>query len=290
MTENIFDVLTKKYTQLTKTERKVADFVFANKAAVQYYSIASFAENCGVGEASVFRFCKSLSLGGYNEFKLAVARSLMQNEVYNEKTEKAPSMFGKVVATDSFSDLCQKLYNSQVSALSQTIDLAKASDFERASTLLTAAKRVFCFGQGNSLILAMIAWSRFISVSKKFYCVEDSHLQATNAALCDEEDVILFFSYSGSTRDMMDILPAAKKNGARIILVTRFENSPAAKLADVVLMCGSNEGPLQVGSMAAKVAQLMVIDILFNEYWIKNERECEQNTEATAQIISKKLI
>ncbi|MEG1407944.1 MAG: hypothetical protein RSD23_08795, partial [Ruthenibacterium sp.] len=88
MNENIFDRMTEKYNKLTKTERKVADFVFANQVAVQFYSIASFAENCGVGEATVFRFCKSLDLGGYNEFKLAVARSLMQHEVSAKQVEQ----------------------------------------------------------------------------------------------------------------------------------------------------------------------------------------------------------
>lgn len=288
--ENIFDMMTKLYIEFTKTERKIADFVFANKNEVQYLSIASFAENCGVGEATIFRFCKRLNLGGYNEFKLAIARSLTQNELYNDTTDSRPPLFGKVVPTDSFEDICKKLYSTQVSALSQTVELAKESSFEQAANYLTRAKRVFCFGQGNSLVLAMIAWSRFISVSKKFYFVEDSHLQATNISLCDNEDVILFFSYSGSTREILEVLPVAKQNGAKIILITHFENSPAAKLADVILLCGSNEGPLQVGSMAAKVAQLMVIDILFNEYWMLNELSCEQNSEKTAQIISCKLL
>ncbi|MEG1407945.1 MAG: SIS domain-containing protein, partial [Ruthenibacterium sp.] len=179
---------------------------------------------------------------------------------------------------------------TQVSSLAQTVALAEEARFAAAADALMRAKRVFCFGQGNSLVIAMIAWSRFISVSKKFYCVGDAHLQSSNAALCDAEDVILYFSYSGSTRDMMDILPTAHKNGAKIILVTRFENSPAAQFSDTVLLCGSNEGPLQVGSMAAKAAQLMVIDILFNSYWMCNEKECEEHTQATAQMIARKLL
>lgn len=290
MIANIFEAMTKLYTDFTKTERKIADFVFTRKTDVQYLSIASFAESCGVGEASIFRFCKRLDLDGYNEFKLAVARSLIQNELQTDLADSSAPVYGKVLPTDSFADVCQKLYHTQVSALAQTVDLAKETSFAQAADYLTRAKRVFCFGQGNSLVLAMIAWSRFSSISKKFCYVEDSHLQATNIALCDSEDVILFFSYSGATRELLEVLPVAKQNGAKTILVTHFENSPSAKLADAILLCGSNEGPLQVGSMAAKVAQLMVIDILYNKYWMMNAQNCEQNLEKTAQIISKKLL
>ena len=40
---------------------------------------------------------------------------------------------------------------------------------------------------------------------------------------------------------------------AKTILITRFPKSPGATYADVVLQCGSREGPLQVGSVAARV-------------------------------------
>lgn len=288
--KNIFRLITDRYADLTKAERKVADFVFSNKHDVQYMPIATFAEDCEVGEATVFRFCKSLSLDGYNEFKLAVARALTQGQMYGSISNDEILVNGKVLPSDSFSDMCKKLYSSQVSALAQTIELATEDRFVTAAKYLSKARRVFCLGQGNSLVLAMIAWSRFISISKKFCFVEDAHLQATNIALCDSDDVVLFFSYSGATKEILEVLPTAKQNGSKIILITRFENSEAAQLADVVLLCGSNEGPLQVGSIAAKAAQLMVIDILYNEYWLQNEKECEENAQKTAQIISKKLV
>ena len=48
-------------------------------------------------------------------------------------------------------------------------------------------------------------------------------------------------------------------------LVSRFPKSPGGQLADLVLQCGSNEGPLQVGSVSARMAQLFVLDLLFTE-------------------------
>ena len=78
-------------------------------------------------------------------------------------------------------------------------------------------------------------------------------MQAMAAALSTPDDVILFFSYSGATKDMLDVLRPARRRGAKIILVTHFAKSPAAAMADVTLLCGSKEGQLQSGYVAAEI-------------------------------------
>ena len=75
----------------------------------------------------------------------------------------------------------------------------------------------------------------------------------------------LFRSYSGATRDLLEIAHLARARGAELILITRFPKSPGASLASVVLQCGTNESPLQMGSVAARVAIIFVLDVLFSE-------------------------
>ena len=71
---------------------------------------------------------------------------------------------------------------------------------------------------------------------------------------------------------MEDILSQAKQNGATIIMLTRFCKSPGAEKSDIVLQCGSNESPLQQGSVAAKIAQFYVLDILIMSIAIKTQK------------------
>ena len=99
-------------------------------------------------------------------------------------------------------------------------------------------------------------------------------------------DIIILFSYSGATTNGIQILELARQRGVKTILVTRYNKSPAAKLADVVLLCGSNEGPFQFGSVPAKVAQLIVIDVLFREYYSRNILSSEDNVQRIASALS----
>ena len=136
------------------------------------------------------------------------------------------------------------------------------------------------------MILANECSHLFSTVTGKFYSVSDSHMQMSAAATLEKDSIILLFSYSGATTNGLQVLETARMRGIKTILVTRFSKSPAAKLADVVLRCGSNEGPFQFGSVPAKIAQLMVVDALFQEYFNRNKKSCEENIQSIASALS----
>lgn len=58
------------YNQFTKAEKKVADYCLAHKEEIPFMSITDLADACKVGDTSVYRFCRTLELGGYQEFKM----------------------------------------------------------------------------------------------------------------------------------------------------------------------------------------------------------------------------
>lgn len=283
---NIIERITAQYNALTKAEKRVADFVLANPMDAQYMSITDLAASSKVAEATIFRFCKTVGLSGYNEFKLSLAKSTVPSLPHDTVYD----IYGKVKPGDSISDMCTKLYNSEVEALTQTLQKVDPDTLTRAVDILVESERVFCFGQGGSSILAMEAWGRFITAATNFYHIADNHLQAMSAALMGPKDAILFFSYSGSTRDMLEILPLVRENGVKVILITHFPDSEGTQFADTVLLCGSNEGPLQMGSIAAKVAQLFLIDILFNEYCRRDLDKTMLDREATTKAITGKML
>lgn len=282
--EDVLSAMTSRYTHLTKSGKKVADYIFENKVESQYLSITALAEDCGVAEATIFRFCKMLGFEGYNDFKLALAKS-SGNMLGNDYETT-----GKVLPEDTVTEMSRKLYTANLAALTQTLELVDDGAVMRAVNHMQAASRILCFGQGSSMVMAMEMVARFLTVSPDFYCIEDSHLQAMSASLLSPCDVVMFFSYSGATRDMLDVLRPARERGAKIVVITRFAKSPAAVFADVILLCGSREGPLQSGSVAAKMAQLLIIDILFNEYCRRDPVQIEHNREQTANSIANKLL
>lgn len=279
-TGNVFETISQKYYDLTASEKKTADYLMAHQEESQYMSIAELAEESGVAEATISRFCRRLGYKGYNAFKLAIANS---TAFLRQEALSAPDADG-----DSLEELSQKLYAVDSAALAQTMELMDYEAIRRAADALESAEHVCCMGQGGSMLIAEEAAHLFSTASVKFFAVSDSHMQMIRAANMGERDAVLFFSYSGATRDMMETLQVARESGACIILVTRFAKSPGGALADVVLRCGANESPLQLGSVAAKVAQLMLLDVLFAEYCRRAPEHFEANRERIAAALADK--
>ena len=278
---NVFETISQQYYDLTASEKKTADYLMAHQEESQYMSIAELAEESGVAEATVSRFCRRLGYKGYNAFKLAIANS-------TARLRQEPPAFPDGTDGDSLEDFSQKLYALDSAALSQTLELLDFDEIRRAVDLMEGAERVCCMGQGGSMIIASEAAHLFSTASAKFFAVSDSHMQMIRAANMGKRDAVLFFSYSGATRDMMETLQVAREQGAAVILITRFPKSPGGALADVVLRCGANESPLQLGSVAAKLAQLFLLDVLFAEYCRRAPDGYEENRERIAAALADK--
>lgn len=285
MNDNILEAITKQYHALTKSGKILADYIYKHSNEAQYMSISSLAEGSGVSEATITRFCHGLGLTGYNEFKLELAKVSQTTDL--GEPGASPE---NIASGDSLSSIFQKILSSNIASLNETMERLDEEQVMRAVDYLSASNRVFCFGQGGSMVMAMEAWARFSTATPSFVHISDTHMQAMAASLGTKNDSILFFSYSGSTRDMEDVLQIAKARDIPIILITHFPRSRAADFADVILLCGFNESPLQSGSISAKVGQMFLIECLFYAYCKKNPELFAKAREATAEAVAKKLL
>ena len=278
--QNFWEMLRAKHDSLTKSGTIVADYLVQHAEDAQYLSISSLAKACGVAEATIFRFCRSLGFDGYNEMKIALAKA-------NAMTVPVALKLELGVDTQI---LCTHAYNTAIEALNGTRNALDPDAIDQAATLLQRARQVFCFGQGGSSLLASDIWARFATISTKFHTSGDSHMQAIAASLMGPEDVVLFVSYSGATRDMLETLRAAKAAGAKIILLTHYEDSPGAKLADIVLLCGAQESPLDSGNIPVKVALLYVAEVLVLRYTMDDPENANAAQDRTSEALAVKML
>lgn len=280
--QNVFEIISREYYTFTMSEKKVADFILSNQDALPYLSISQLAEGAAVAEATVSRFCRRVGFRNFAEFKVNTANTSLRFKPANNP------LSGQIEQTDTVESICQKLYTAEMEAISQTMEVLRPESVLAAADLLEKAGRVLCMGQGGSMLIAQEAAHLFSTVDNRFVPVIDSHMQAISAAMMEPEDVIMFFSYSGSTRAMMETLQIARERQGKVILVTRFPNAPGAALSDIVLQCGANENPLQSGSIAARIAQMYLLDVLFSEYSRRNLVKTRLNRARIAQALMDK--
>lgn len=281
MTMNFWELLHQREGSLTRSGRTVAEYLIQNPDEAQYLSISSMAKRCGVAEATVFRFCRALGFEGYHEMRISLAQA---------NATGALNSYRELMPGATTQSLCDYAHGTFLAAINGTQNSLSPQAIEQSVELMQAARQVFFFGQGGSMLLANDLCSRFATLSPKFRTAGDSHLQLITTSLLGPEDVILYVSYSGGTHDALDTLQTARSVGAKVILLTHYEDSPAAALADVVLLCGAKESPLESGSLPVKVAVLYVGETLLLRYKFNDPDAAAASLTRTSHAISAKFL
>lgn len=280
----IFTLIQSKYNEFTRAEKIVADYVFQYPERIMFTSITDLAEECGVGDTTVFRFCKALNLKGYQDFKMMLAHDLALKQGAELPLE------GTIKQDDDVKSICEKTLRANIAALNETFELLDFSVIEKVADMIARAKRIHFFGMGFSGITALEAKQKFMRILPNVDFIQDCHMQYMAASLLDEQDVAILFSYSGSTKDTIEIQNVAKRNGCPTVCITRYGKSVLASKSDIVLLCGSNEGPLDGGALATTVVQLYLLDVLYLQYFIKHYNQSKENKAKTTEAISSKLL
>lgn len=274
-----FDILSQISSganMFSPAELKLSNFILMDPERVLSLSISDFAESCEVSVATVSRFCKRLSLNGYSEFRMELAKAVSSSAISQEDGTTA------LQSDDSVSTLISKVQALHAYALSKASENLDPAAVTTAATLIDRARDVHFFGTGSMLFIAMIAEIQFMQVSPKFQCAMDAPIQALNASLMTSESVAVVFSYTGSTRDIVEVAKIVKEQKATLITITRYAHSPLADISDVVLICGVREGPFQMGSAPVKTGMLYIIDVLYTEYCRRRPEEAQRNKEKTS--------
>lgn len=271
--DDIFSTIIQRYNELTRSATKIADYILSHKEQIPTFGIAELASACDVSDATVSRFCHSIGCNSYNEFRLMAVHALSGSDALSLGAD----LYEGLRPEDSLAQKANKLCNIGIQSLQQTLAVMDYERISKVVQLFTAARAVYCFGQGNSSIVAEDAWGRFTCISPKFHYISNTRLQANTAALLGSNDVILYFSYSGAIPELEEIGEIIEKNGAKLVLVTRFPNSAGSRYADHLLLCGANEAPHQQGSIAAKIGQLFIVDVLFHEFCAHNQIPFQQS-------------
>jgi len=260
-------------------ERSVAEFVLANPEQVMQMSVSEAARDIGVGESTVIRFCRSLGYKGYQEFKLRLAQDLV---------EPVEFIHENITFDDSTSDLAQKVFQTNIQAVGDTMKALDADMIEVAAKALAQARRVDIYGVGYSSFTALDAKLKFVRLGMIADAYGDAHLQAMAAASLRRSDVAIGISQSGSTKDVVDALAVARKAGATTIAITNFSPSPITRASDVVLLTASHESPLGGEVLTSRIAQLCVLDVLSVAVAVTLGEGCLDLIKKTSEAVKKK--
>lgn len=161
---------------------------------------------------------------------------------------------------------------------------------EKSALLIKNASRVFLYGIGSSANAVLDMQSRLLRYGRTVQNVTDSHYQMMNSSIVTKDDVVVAFSISGVTQDIIDSLELAKKNEAKTIVITNYIQSPLATFGDIFILTAGRESPMDGGSLTGRLSQLLIVDLLCTSYALLDEEFSSNMREKTANSIMCKSV
>lgn len=233
-----------KYHTLTKSEKKLANYIVSNQDKFIHNTMGDLRQLLNIGDATIIRLCKKLDFNGFTDLKISIAKD-------NINAHKG--------TFENYS-----LLDDINSSLKRTHQLIDETNFNKAVTSIKEANNILIFGRGQSGMSAMDLEKLFFSVGIHSKALTDSDFQINGATAMKKGDLLIVFSLTGRTSDLIESIKIAKNNSAKVIAVTNYVLSPIAELSEIVLQSSYDE--FISSSVPGRINQMYISGIITELY------------------------
>lgn len=217
--------------RLTPAERKVADLVAADPAALPQTTLAALARAAGVSEPTVIRFCRALGLEGFADLREEAIRA-----------EGASLPLPRTIAPGMPpADAAGATFDAAIAALVATRKSLDGEALMRAALALLRAGRVEIWASGASFAAARHLEQGLMGLCRGVAARDDGAMQAMAAATLEGDAVAICLSRTGAEREVVEAARLAVSGGALVMAITRA-HTPLAAAAQSLIPCEAAEG------------------------------------------------
>lgn len=246
------------YDKLSKTEKKIADYILKHIEEIKEFTSAELANNAQVGQSSVIKFIKKIGFQGFTDFKIKLSE-----ELASQKAMKPLFLHNNISSADTIYEATKKIAYSHINSIEETTSRISYNHLNKVIDLLEGSKKVVIVGVGASSLVGKDFQHKLTKVGKLVLHDLDPHVQITQAVTADSDDLILAISHSGETKVVIEAIIAGRKNGAGIVSITGSKNNSISALSDISLYTVAVEDFLRSSALSSRIAQLTLIDALF---------------------------
>lgn len=208
------ELLAKRNLQLTPTEMKMVGVLISNPTLAPYYSATKLAEESGVHPSTAIRFARRLGYTGYAQFREALISETIK------ASEPVKRMAKRLEKSDS-NEILGKLVEDEILALSKIKYYVNQGQIELVAQALSAARCVYIFAQGNSIVLQDMLDRRLKRAGLQIVLLSGQCREIAEGLLSVQRtDVLLAFAFHAEPPGLAMTYKEFKNVGARTIMIS----------------------------------------------------------------------
>lgn len=252
---NIRSMISQYEMVFTETEQKIADYILKHSNEIINDNSGELAKKIGVGQSSIIKFISKVGFNGFNSFKaMLIAENIVNDDGY---------FHGDISLSNSLEQVGNAISLESITTIKDTMQNIDYDLIEKVIDSICSSNRIYIFGKGSSSLPALDLSSKLMKIGLPavYYSDLDS-IKA--AALCtNKSEIFIAFTFSGETKEIIDIQKLAKSNNATLVTITKNINSESGKLSDMNLKIISNETLIRTAAMSSIMAFLSIVNVLF---------------------------
>jgi RpiR family carbohydrate utilization transcriptional regulator len=220
--------------------------------------------------------CRSFGLKGYPDFKLELAQSMARGTPYVSQS---------VNQNDTAAQYTDKIFTSTMASLDAARQQVDSKTIERAVDYLSQAHQICFCGMGASGAVAQDALHKFFRFNIPVVAHNDYLMMRMTAAAAKRGDVLVLFSFTGRTKEMLEVARIGRGAGALVISITA-PNSPLAHESSLVLDVQAPEDTDVYMPMQSRMIQLTLIDVLATGVILRRGEDFHSHLKAIKQSLT----
>ncbi|NOU92587.1 SIS domain-containing protein [Paenibacillus sp. LMG 31456] len=223
--------LKNKISELTNTQRKVADYIIKNPVDVAFLTVDQLAGLVRTSTTTIMRLTFSLGYSGYTEFQKGL------QEILRNRADPNTRLAANLRDTNR-SDLWIRCAENHINNIQAAVDMVSAESLQKTLEMIVSANRIYCTGVRSGLPVAQCLTYGLNRLLGNCDLVHADHFEWTErVSSFNSSDLIIATSFPRYARKVFDFVKAARENNAQIISITDSYSSPLAKYSDVILPC-----------------------------------------------------
>lgn len=230
---------------LTRSQRRVADFLVANPEDCAFLPAAAIGSRCGVSESTVVRFAFICGLSGYPQMQRIIQLLLRDRLSISERVEQVVS------GPESERHILQRVVGADIKSLEQTLEAISFEEFDKAISLLDGAERIHVLGLRTSAALASMLATTLRYIGRDATTVDLGIGDFwERLAYLKAGDVFVAISFRSYTTWTQDIIRHVHQMGIPVILITDSVYAPPTAFAAARLVVHRGKGTIVESSTA----------------------------------------
>lgn len=280
MEGSVLSLIRTGYHSFSESQKRVADFVLKNPDRVMISSMSDLAQACRVSEPTIMRFLHKMNYDSYQVFRVNIAQELGMGSNKNLYSEDIQN-------TDEVSVVKHKVLNVTAQSLLDCMSLIQDSAVDGMTNHLIGADHILTIGIGGSYAQALDFAHKMQRLGLQAIHSNDPHMINIMCTNLGVNDMLVVFSHSGESREILDAVSIARKNGVAIGAVTSYPNSKLARECNWSLLSSSYETNYRSDAMTSRIIQMTITDILYICIAQRMGSRAEQSVNRTRIAVAK---